>query len=1140
MLLWLHAAGLTLFGLTQGVRPAHAVGEGALIALTALLASTPRLGRPARSAIGALGLVTTSAVFVHLSGGVIEVHFHFFVMVGLLSLYQEWQPFLVAIGYVVVHHGVLGVVAPDTVYDHPDAVAEPWKWAVIHGVFVLAASVANVVAWRLNEEATAELHASEERFRQVFENAGVGIVTVDLDGRFTDANASFVAITGYAENELLGMSPEDITHPDDRRLVRDAMGDLFSGDVDALEVEFRYVRKDGRVVHVSASGSAVYAANGTIDHLVGVIQDISDRRRAEEELRLLSTVSLAVADADDFDTALEVAVEELCRATGWAFGQVWLPTEERDTLALAPIWTGAAPAFEAFHTASADQRFARGEGLPGRAWATGSSVWIRDLADDANFPRSATAREVGLTSAMAVPITTGESVLGVLEFFQTAPREEDERLLTTAVVVAGQLGNLLQRKRAEAAHREAEQQYRTTLETAHNAFVAIDADGIVVDWNERAEATFGWTAEEAIGRLLAEMIIPPTYRRLHAAGLQRFLATEQGKVLNQRLELSALRRDGSEFPVAITIWAIELGGQWRFNAFLEDITEQAAARQALLDSEERYRSIVETAQEGVWLFDTTGRTTFVNSKLSEMLGYPSEEMVGRPATEFADVTDAAAVIAHLGGGPRTGVDRAELRLRTRDGALLWAVVSTSAVAGGVLAMVSDITERKVAEEALAHQAFHDDLTGLPNRALFLDRLGHALTRRTRTKRSTAVLFLDLDRFKWVNDSLGHAAGDTVLQAAAERLCNVVRAEDTVARFGGDEFAVLCEDLRSETDAVVVAQRIVDAVSEPIVVEGRNLTLTVSVGIAMADDPLVDADILLRDADSAMYRAKERGRDRIELFDEAMRERAMARLEIETELRRALDNRELCVHFQPVVGLSGEQVVGVEALVRWQHPGRGLVPPMEFIPIAEDTGLIVPLGAFVLEEACRTIAAWNAEHPDRRPLSVAVNLSARQLSSAGLRDVVARALSDSGLPAELLCLEITESVLMEDADASREQLHALKGLGVTLGVDDFGTGYSSLLYLRRFPVDVIKIDRSFVSGLGTSAEDGAIVAGVVQLAKALGLQSVAEGVELPDQVQRLDGLGCDLAQGFYWSPAVDADELAAWLERSVPKTIVRLP
>ncbi|MDQ1373241.1 MAG: hypothetical protein QOJ09_579, partial [Actinomycetota bacterium] len=470
-----------------------------------------------------------------------------------------------------------------------------------------------------------------------------------------------------------------------------------------------------------------------------------------------------------------------------------------------------------------------------------------------------------------------------------------------------------------------------------------------------------------------------------------------------------------------------------------------------------------------------------------------------------------------------------------DGQEVWAllarspVVDPAGVEAGVLAMVTDITERKRAEDALAHQAFHDALTKLPNRELFLDRLSHALDRIDRRTGHTAVLFLDIDRFKWVNDSLGHAAGDALLVEMAWRMRVVLRAGDTLARFGGDEFAVLCEEVEDVTDAMNVAQRLSGAFAQPFVLEGRPITVTASIGIAMAGAANTEPDALLGDADSAMYRAKEKGRDRIELFDDEMRDRAMKRLETETALRGALDQHQLVVHYQPIVGLAGERVIGVEALVRWNHPERGLVPPLDFIPLAEETGLIVPIGSYVLSEACRTIAGWNAAHLDRTPLTVSVNLSARQLASPGLPNVVAGVLEDTGLDPALLCLEITESVLMDDADTSRELLEALKRLGVTIAVDDFGTGYSSLLYLRRFPVDVLKIDRSFVAGLGNISEDSAIVSGVVSLAHALGLRSVAEGVEQPSQAVELGLLGCDQAQGFYWSKPLESEALAEWLD-----------
>ncbi|HZQ78651.1 MAG TPA: EAL domain-containing protein [Acidimicrobiia bacterium] len=416
--------------------------------------------------------------------------------------------------------------------------------------------------------------------------------------------------------------------------------------------------------------------------------------------------------------------------------------------------------------------------------------------------------------------------------------------------------------------------------------------------------------------------------------------------------------------------------------------------------------------------------------------------------------------------------------------------------------------RRAFDEAV-HQATHDPLTGLPNRSLVLDRLDQALFRAERTGARVAVLFADLDRFKVINDSFGHSVGDGVLLTISERLLAAVRPHDTVGRLAGDEFVVVCEDLREE-DAALVAARVAAAVSQPIMVGGRETVITASIGIAHAESGTRAEDIL-RDSDVAMYRAKERGRSRIELFDAEMRRRMLARLETERSLRSAITDGGLRLDYQPIVCFDDWRVVAAEALVRWDHPERGLVQPAEFIPLAEDSGLILALGQWVLEEACRQLAQWRAQ--GRAALRVTVNLSARQFGDPDLIAVVSRALDRAGLPADALWLEITESVLMEEVEATAETLRALKRLGVHLSVDDFGTGYSSLSYLKRFPVDLLKIDRSFVDGLGTDPDDGAIVLAIVSLAKALRLGVVAEGVEHPWQLEALRGLGCNAVQGY---------------------------
>jgi diguanylate cyclase (GGDEF)-like protein len=416
-----------------------------------------------------------------------------------------------------------------------------------------------------------------------------------------------------------------------------------------------------------------------------------------------------------------------------------------------------------------------------------------------------------------------------------------------------------------------------------------------------------------------------------------------------------------------------------------------------------------------------------------------------------------------------------------------------------------------------NQLLRDPLTGLPSRLLFSNRVTQALERLQRRRGThVAVLFLDLDRFKVINDSLGHAAGDKLIVAVAERLRHALRRHETVSRFGGDEFAILCEDIRDEQDAIAVGERVLKAFSSPFNLNHGEAVTTASLGIALSADPDQDVGNLIRDADAAMYRAKEAGGGRLMLFDEVTRQRALTRLHTENALRRAIEQEEFRVYFQPEVSVETGAIVGVEALVRWEHPERGLVGPDAFIGLAEETGLIVPIGTWVLHDACRLARAWQAERSADDPLVVRVNVSARQLAADDLIDVVAAALERSGVEPEHLCLEVTESVLVEDPDASARKLAALKALGVKIAVDDFGTGYSSLEYLRRFPVDCVKIDRSFVRGIPHSSEDVAIVNAVIDLGHALGLSVTAEGVETDDQLDRLQLNGCDTAQGFLFS------------------------
>ena len=553
---------------------------------------------------------------------------------------------------------------------------------------------------------------------------------------------------------------------------------------------------------------------------------------------------------------------------------------------------------------------------------------------------------------------------------------------------------------------------------------------------------------------------------------------------------------------------------------------------------------------------------YVNEGFCRMTGYAREEVIGKtprilqgPKTDRSELDRLRRQLSL--GEPFDG----EIVNYRKDGSeyvIEWYVVPLRNTAGEITHWMSsqrDATGRKVLEEQLRYQGLHDLLTGLPNRVLFMDRLEHALSLAHRDPKLNAVLFVDLDDFKVVNDSLGHEAGDELLELVAERLRTGLRSEDTVARFGGDEFGILLEDVPTASYATDIAQRIVESMRETFILKGHELTITCSIGIVLAassQEPAKElmrkADIamykakregkerfaweLMRKADIAMYGAKGRGKARYQMFDPGTNTRALKRLGFESDLRRVLEREEFVVHYQPKVSLETGNVLGLEALVRWEHPERGLVPPSEFIPVAEDTGLIVDIGRWVLKEACVQVRRWQDRYPSTSPLRANVNLSARQFHQPDLARDIAEILQETDLEPQNLELEITETVVMEDARATLAILQTLKSLGVGLAIDDFGTGYSSLAYLKRFSVDTLKIDRLFVAGLGESTEDEVLVAAMIELAHSLGLTAVQEGVETVEQLQRLLEMGCDIAQGFYFSRPLPTEAIGALLHRNL--------
>jgi diguanylate cyclase (GGDEF)-like protein/PAS domain S-box-containing protein len=569
----------------------------------------------------------------------------------------------------------------------------------------------------------------------------------------------------------------------------------------------------------------------------------------------------------------------------------------------------------------------------------------------------------------------------------------------------------------------------------------------------------------------------------------------------------------------------------------------SGAQAAVRASEERFRSLIQNASDVVTVLDADGIRRYVSPSVERMLGYGPDELIGTSFFASVHPDDAGRVMTfHLErlANPLLTAP-IEFRYRGKDGA--WHHLEASfnnllrePLVGGIVVNARDVTERKLFQERLAHQAFHDPLTGLPNRALFMDRLEQSLGRPDRGQTPLAVMFLDLDRFKVINDSLGHAVGDALLIEVGKRVSSCLRPGDTVARLGGDEFAVLLEGVLEEADATSIAERMIDLFRQVLALEGHDVYITTSIGIAVSRGRHTRPADILKEADVALYRAKGAGRSCFLVFDPSMMATGLEGPDLEADLRRAVERDQLILHYQPEVDIATGAIVGMEALVRWEHPRYGLIPPDRFIPLAEETGLIISIGLWVLRRACRQLAEWQAARPADAPLVMGVNLSLRQFQQPDLVEQVASAINEAGVSAEYLRLELTESIAMQDVESALSTLDALKRLGVQLAIDDFGTGYSSLSYLRRLPIDTLKIDQSFLRGQEDSRVTSAILQAIIALSHALGMEVTAEGIETVEQLLWIRALHCDRGQGFYYARPVPEESMRRLLVTGLPHAL----
>ena len=936
------------------------------------------------------------------------------------------------------------------------------------------------------------------------------------------------------------------------------------------DLELRVVDERGHEHFFETSGVPTFDADGVFKGYRGFGRRITGRKRAEKLLRLEHTVARCVTEAESVSGALRAVMKAVCEAQGWDCGRFFRVDEQAGLLRFSESWGVAGRPSDLFIERSRDISYARGVGLAGKVWDSGEPMWVADVTQDARTEQKGIAIEADMHGALVFPALSEGRAIGVFAFNSREIREPDERLLQAIRVIGAQIGQFMQRKQAEAVLRESEERFRNLIELSSDWY-----------WEQDENFRFTMVSDNLNEKMQTAGHGPLDRTRWDIPALnvtaQEWNAHREILQAHQPfrdLELHRMDRDGNLHIASVSGKPIfdaegrfrgyrgvgrnitarkqaeekvrnqalqqrliaELGRQALASTDLPDVLNRAMELVAVtlkadychvLELDESSKQLVYTAVAG-WPADWIGNRALEmrpGSRLEYVMtrGEPIVTEDYEKDTRFLPLLPGyqgvrsgiqVPLIGTQGTFGILGAQALEPRRFSEDD------VSFLQSVGNILAVA---IERQNAEDRLAYLAQFDTLTGLPNRHLFLNRLMLMMAQARRNGQPMAMLFIDLDRFKLVNDTQGHSAGDKLLKDAAKRLTQCIRGGDTACRFGGDEFGAIVSELAKPGDAGLVAQKVLDSISLPFHVDGQEIFISASIGITLFPDDGDNPEALIMNADTAMYRAKEQGRNTYQFFTREMNQRALHRVKMEAALRAGVERREFLMHYQPKVDLRSGAICGFEALLRWRHPDRGLLLPAEFVPVMEDTGLIVPVGAWVMRNVCEQIEDWRASGLAVQP--VTLNLSARQFQQKDLEATVRRILRETAVDPALVQFELTESLLMHDPEAAARTLRGLKESGVGTSVDDFGTGYSSLAYLKRFPLDAIKIDRSFVHDITTDPDDAMITLGIIALAHSLRLKVVAEGVETNEQLELLARYGCDEIQGFLFHKPTTAEECA---------------
>ena len=980
-------------------------------------------------------------------------------------------------------------------------------------------------------------------------------------------------------------------------------------------------------------------------------------------------VARALAESSTPEQAAPRILEAICKTAKWEVGLIWSFDRSAGMLRLLDSWHNGSPTAAGFAELNAQVSLTPGEGLPGRVWSSGQPEWVGDMRTEQDPSRSEAAVAAGLQSVLGLPIPREGGLVGVMELFARRRVRQRADLVRAIEEVCSQVGRFMGRKEIEDVVLDSEAMKTAIVESALDAIIAMDDRGNVTEFNPAAEEIFGYRRADAVGRPLAELIIPPLLRKRHRAGLDRFLATGEGPLLGRRLELLAMRAGGSELPVELTITVIRRADRPpQFIGFIRDLTDRKRAEHELRRTQELNTLILNNTQDLISLVDPTGHIVYASPSHQRVMGFSAGELEGRSVFDLVHPDDAALVAAGIAESVSSGHGGhvSEIRFRHKDGHWvtlegLGRIIAREGEAPILLGTARDVTERKLAEEGLrrlaaivessddaifsktldgivltwnpgaerlygysaeemigrsvavlvpadrplevpemlerlrngeqiqhfetvrlrkdgslvdvslsvspivdrsgrviascaiarditdrrraeeqtAFLAYHDRLTGLANRVRFEELLAMALTRGRRHGLGIGVLYVDLDDFKLVNDRLGHAAGDDLLRQVAERLVLSSRDTDTVARLGGDEFMVMVADLvrragrepSVDPDTAVlvvetVAARIHEALKAPFVTGGSQVFVTASIGVSLFPLDADDARTLLKNADAAMYESKAGGKGRSMLYA-ALAGEQKSQLSVINRLRRAVAEEQWVLRYQPIVDLGSRAITGVEAVLSWDDPDRGSVPAQEFLPLVEDIGLIEPVGDWLFAQMFRHARAW-ADHGIS--LDVMFHLSPRQLWQRDLADRLLGQLDASGVDPRSVVVEVTEAAAMTDPERTRHVLVSLARGGVRIAIDDFGTGYSSLSRLKELPVDVLKIDPSFVHDLANHQTGATLVKALIRLARSLSMTPIAKGIDDEEESAFLWEQGCHLGQGPYFGHPVAAEEIPGLHER----------